>query len=984
MLRRGTIAVLVVALWCVTGGADVARAQDTIDQLIGRTITAVRFEIDGRLDTATALPSLVDVKVGDPLRLPAVRSSVQRLASAGTFEDDVSVSASDEGGGVAVLFKLSARHPVDRLDFQQDTGLDPKELQRRVKDQYGGLPTNVPPGKVAQSVREILIDEGYLAADVTYAIDKQTDQDRATLVFNVAAGSRATITEATINNRASSVMSDNELRDRTGIQPGRPYRLGDINRALAAIRDDLQARRYYAAVASIEPVVSPDLKSVVVTLTVDAGPRVEVRWTGDPRPTGNEADLVPIARERAVDDDLLEDSRVRIEDALKADGYVNAGVTLAKDASTPGVLVVTYDVKRGPRFRVDHVAIPDGLHLTTPTIEAILGVKSGDVYNASRIDSGLVALRAEYRRRGYYKIAATADRQTLGRPGDEGDVSVVVQLRVVEGPEGFIAAIQFARDTARVPESGLRARMRSREREPYVPGLVLSDQDALSTLYLNQGFRTASVGIKPAFSADGQAVTLVVEINEGPQITVADIQVIGNQQVSDRTVIEAMTLKPGDPFGEEARLDSQQRINALGLFRRASVDEAPRLPGETRAHVIVTVEEAPAHTISYGGGVDAGRLSRTTADGGQEQYVAISPRAFFAAQRRNLWGRNSSIDFFSRVALKPTSDPSDPTRDGQGYGFTEYRVTTAYREPRAFKTKADLTISATFEQGLRPTFNFLHKNATAELTRRLSPRLTVSARYALDYSRLFDTRIAPEDQLTIDRAFPQVRLSLVSGTVVLDRRNDPVSPSHGTFSTADFEVAGRAIGSEIGYVKTFLQTSYFQALSSTRRFVFAGRAELGLAQGFPRLGTVTDANGNPQVVVVDDLPASQRFFAGGSSTVRGFPLDQLGVPEILDENGLSNGGNGLLIFNAELRTLVGKLFGNNFGVACFTDAGNVFQNAHDVDLSRLRGSAGFGLRYDSPIGPVRLDYGWKFSRMTFPSGVRERGWEFHFNIGEAF
>ena len=978
MLRSGTIAILVVVMWCGT-----ARAQDPIDSLVGRTITAVQFQIDGKLDTATALPSLVDVKVGDPLRLPDVRSSVQRLASAGTFEDNIAVDARSEGAGVAVVFLLSAKRPVGRLDFQRNTGLDPKELQKRVRDQYGGLPTNIPPGKVAQSVREILIDEGYLAADVSYVIDKTSDPDRATLVFNVEAGSRATITQATINNRAASVISDNELRDRTGIEAGRPYRLGDINRALAAIRDDLQAKKYYAAVASLEPVVSPDLKSVVVTLTVDAGPRVEVRWTGDPRPPGSEAELVPIARERAVDDDLLEDARVRIQDALQADGYIEAGVTLEKDASTPGVLVVTYNIKRGPRFRVDHVAIPDGLHLSS-LVETTLGVKSGDVYNAARIDAGVAALRAEYRRRGFYKIDAKATRQVLDHPSDAPEVAVIVDLQVTEGPQGYVAAIQFVRDTTHIPETGLRARMRSHDLEPYVPGLVLSDQDALSTLYLNQGFRTASVGIKPTFSDDGRAVTLVVEISEGPQITVADIQVIGNQQVSDKTVLETMTLKPGDPFGEDARLESQQRINALGLFRRVSVDEAPRLPGETRAHVIVTVEEAPAHTISYGGGVDAGRLSRTTAEGTQEEYVAVSPRAFFAVQRRNLWGRASSIDFFSRVALKPTSDPSDPTRDGKGYGFTEYRVVTAYREPRAFKTLADLTISATFEQGLRPTFNFLHKNATAEFTRHLTRRLSVSARYALDYSRLFDTRIAPEDQLTIDRAFPQVRLSLVSSSLVLDRRNDPVSPSHGTFSTADFEVAGRAIGSQIGYVKTFLQTSYFRALTDTRRFVFATRGEIGLAQGFPRPGTVIDENGNEQTVVVDDLPASQRFFAGGSNTVRGFALDQLGTPQVLDENGLSNGGNGLLVFNAELRTLVGKLFGYNFGLVGFTDAGNVFQKAHDVALSQMRGSAGFGLRYDSPIGPVRLDYGWKFTRNTFQNGVRERGWEFHFNIGEAF
>jgi outer membrane protein assembly factor BamA len=390
--------------------------------------------------------------------------------------------------------------------------------------------------------------------------------------------------------------------------------------------------------------------------------------------------------------------------------------------------------------------------------------------------------------------------------------------------------------------------------------------------------------------------------------------------------------------------------------------------------------------------VDAGRLTRTTDDGSQEDYVAISPRLFIAYQRRNLFGRNTSIDLFGRAALKPTSDPSNPARDGHGFGFVEYRTLAAYHERRFLGSSADLQISGQVEQGLRPTFNFKHASATAEALRKLRPRLLVSARYSLDFSDVFNARIPPDQQLVIDRLFSQVRLSIVSTSLVSDRRNDPVSPSHGTYATADLEVAGRAIGSEIGYAKTFLQGSLFQALTKSRRFVFAGRAELGLAQGFARLATVTDDNGqpvlgpdgNPVVVKVDDLPASQRFFAGGSTTVRGFQLDRLGVPEVLDDAGLSNGGNGLVIFNAEVRALVGKLFGRNFGVAGFTDVGNVFKNAADVDLSRLRGTGGFGLRYDSPIGPIRTDFGYKFTRELYRNGSRERGWEFHFNLGEAF
>ena len=621
----------IVGVLVVTGARPVsAQEPDPIERWIGQPIAAVWFEIDGRLDSTGALVSLVDVKAGDPLRPAAIRSSVQRLSSVGSF-DDVSVVADDEaGGGVGVRFVLSARRPVDSLSFTEDTGLDPKELQKRVRDQYGGLPSNVPPGKISQSVREILNNEGYLRADVSVSTTKRTNPDRATLVFAVAAGDRAEITQVEVNNRATSAFSREQLQQRTGIVAGRPYRLGDINIALAAIRDELQVKGYYAAVASIEPVVSPDLKSVVVTLTVDAGPKVKIVWMGEPRPAGREEDLVPIARERAADDDLLEDSRVRVEEALQADGYVNARVTLAKDTSTPGVLVVTYTVARGPRFRVDHLVIPAGLHMTTPTLEALLPVKPGDVYSKAKIEGALGSIRSEYRRRGFYQIQATADRETLPRSSEDGEVWVAVPLQITEGPQAFVTAIQFVRDTTQIPEPALRSRMRSREHEPYIQGLMIADRDAISAFYLDRGFRVAAVGVKPIFSADGQQVTLSVEISEGPQITVADIQVIGNTSVSASTVLEEMTLKVGDPFGEEARLESQQRVNALGLFRRATVDEAPRLPGETKTHVIVTVEEAPARTISAGGGVDAGRLTRTTDDGSQEDYVAVSPRVFVA------------------------------------------------------------------------------------------------------------------------------------------------------------------------------------------------------------------------------------------------------------------------------------------------------------------------------------------------------------------
>jgi outer membrane translocation and assembly module TamA len=217
-----------------------------------------------------------------------------------------------------------------------------------------------------------------------------------------------------------------------------------------------------------------------------------------------------------------------------------------------------------------------------------------------------------------------------------------------------------------------------------------------------------------------------------------------------------------------------------------------------------------------------------------------------------------------------------------------------------------------------------------------------------------------------------------------DRRDNVVDPTRGTFVTSDLEAAARSLGSEVGYFKAFFQASAFRRLDDSARAVVAARAMLGAARGFPRTVEVVDDRGEAVTEVVEDLPASQRFYAGGATTVRGFQLDRLGVDEILTPDGLSRGGNGLLVFNVEVRRAVAQVFGRSFGVVGFIDSGNVWARAKDLDLTRLRVAPGFGIRYDSPLGPLRFDIGFKTARNTYASGRRENGWEYHLSIGEAF
>src|SRR4051794_38258421 len=169
---------------------------------------------------------------------------------------------------------------------------------------------------------------------------------------------------------------------------------------------------------------------------------------------------------------------------------------------------------------------------------------------------------------------------------------------------------------------------------------------------------------------------------------------------------------------------------------------------------------------------------------------------------------------------------------------------------------------------------------------------------------------------------------------------------------------------------------WFRRLPAKRRIVFATRVALGLADGFPRDVPATDIEGRPTTVTVEDLPASERFFAGGDTTIRGFALDTVGAPDTISANGFPKGGNAVLIMNGELRFPVWR----EFGAALFVDGGNVFGRITDFDFGELRGALGVGLRYKSPVGPIRLDVGLKMDRREIGDHLEPRlAW--HFSIG---
>lgn len=953
-------------------------AHAAVADYLGRPIVEVHFQSSGAEFGDPALAELVETKTGALLTMADVRETLAHLFGMGRYRD-VQVDATLKGDGVALTYILVPVQRVRRIAFEGKIDLPERELRRIVVDRYGASPSLTRAPQVVSTLQTLYRDHGYPRAQVTARSEVDRDASSATLVFAIQPGARARI--GSIDVQGAPLEPVPALLGKIALKSGDPYDGVALEARLAKYADGLRAQGYYRArVVQLSRYVSQD-QAVDLVLTADPGPHVEVAFQGDPLTPREREGLVHIAREHSVDEDILEDSKFAIEGHFRAQGYCSPRAEYQRNA-TAGVLLIVFTVTRGPLCTIERAdvigngAVPS--EALTPSIQSLAGRPFID----STLGSDVARVQELYRRRGFagVKVAPQIERAEARA----GFVLVRVRLIITEGVRSVVRSVSFEGNDALAAEA-LRPSVTSQPGQPYFEPQIATDADALALLYLNRGYQEVSVRPAPGYGADRSNVDLHFVIREGPQVLVDHVLIVGNVRTKTDTIAREVQLKSGQPLSQQDEDDTRSRLTGLGIFRRVDISYL-QLPGAlTHRDVVVRVEEAPLTTVGYGGGLEGARELVATAAGAAVEEFRLAPRAFLEIGRRNLFGKDRSLNLFTRVSFAPRNIPAGDTAntsatatDTGGYGFNEYLLRLTYGERRIFGTPADATFSGGIEQAVRTSFNFNRGGADATLARRVRRSVLLSGRYSIDRTRLFDYQVSQADKPLVDRLFPQVRLSTVSGSIIRDTRSDLIDPDAGGLVGLDGELTARRIGSEVGFFKTFLQGFAYRRLGAGNAVAAFG-TRLGLATSFPRT-IMTVIDGQPITQIVLDLPASERFFAGGDTTVRGFALDRLGRPDTTDPAGFPLGGNGLIVLNAELRVpLRGGL-----GVVGFIDAGNVFLHANDMNLGQLRGAVGFGFRYNSPIGPVRVDLGIKLDRQVLTNGGRERSTALHISLGQAF
>jgi outer membrane protein assembly complex protein YaeT len=931
-------------------------------------VTEVAVEQEGQPVTDPLVTSLIETKAGQPLSMEAVRRTIARLISINRY-DDAQAIAEPVANGIRLRWVLLPLHPIDRIEFTGMTGLTESELRRIVTDRFSGPPTEGHVDEAADLVRTQLRSRGFLKPSVETRVVPTHDPDRATLFFQINAGMRATITEVRFEQVDAEGRSN--IVDVPDIKKGQPYDEEALDRELQAWERRMHNRGYYEARGSRGPIFLGN--EVILSVNLARGPHVRVEFAGDPLPDSEKERLVPVKAEASADEDLLEDSTRAIENYLHQRGYRDAMAPHSRQESD-GELIITFRVSRGPRYLLRDLRFTGNESIPTAQLEGLVKLKNGEPFVRSSLDAGIQAVVNTYRAQGFTRAQVKAD-DAIGIPEDpkDPDRGIEVTLAIAEGPRSIVRNVTFEGNKA-IAESELQRKSVISPGRAFVAAELLADRDGLETEYRNRGYLTASVASKTSSEDNGTQVDVHFSINEGPQILVDHIIIIGNRRTKAKTIEDELVVREGGPLGEAAIAESRVRLNALQLFRNVQIEPAS-LGSEPRRDLIVRVEEAPPTFIGLGAGVEGGYQVRTGPTGLAEDQFEVAPRGFFQIGRRNLFGKNRTANLYTRVSLRSRNPsnvvpPATAPVAEPSYGFHEYRVVPSFTEPRVFGLRSNLQVSGILEQAIRTSFNFRRRELRAQDDFTLSRRYRLTGFYALQHTTLFDVS-DPSEKPLIDRLFPTVRLSRFSGSLSRDTRDDALDPSLGTFGIVSGDIAARAIGSQVGYIKTYVQGFVFRRLPVPRRMVLALGARVGLAHGFPR---------TQDGLEVSDLPASERFYAGGDNSVRGFPLDRLVNEETVTPSGYPTGGNGVIVLNSEVRV---NLFGQ-FQGAAFVDAGNVFPRANEFSVTDLRPAAGFGVMYRSPVGPIRVDLGFNLQPRTFSSGVTERGYVVHFLLGQPF
>lgn len=565
-----------------------------------------------------------------------------------------------------------------------------------------------------------------------------------------------------------------------------------------------------------------------------------------------------------------------------------------------------------------------------------------------QFEADLKRVAAFYKDRGY----PDAKVKSFDVKMNDRQDAVAVTINVDEGQPILVERIDYQGFEVLPPQhfADMKARVAQKEHAPLDRALAQASRESALDELKDHGYPYAAVRLTEQPGSDPRARILNVSATPGVQARYGDVEIVGNSSVSDNVVQRQLTIRPGRLFRLSQLQESQRRLYDLETFQFANVESDVK-EGEQPAIVPIktTLTEGKHRKVNFGVGYGSEEKGRVSLDwrhvnffGGartlqlQTQYSSLNRGARLNFRQPYFFGPRTDI-LFSAQSWH-TNEPAYVLNTNGGRVTIEHRgARSGPLSQRQSDTRASLTYIGEYQ-------NY-----------RVSD-------LALSTPSFLKTLIS----LGLDPLNGTARGLLSSMAIDVNRRtsDSTLDPHQGYLLSGHVEQAGRLFGGDYEFTEATVEGRYYVPI--------AGRAVIAVRAHGGSIGQIGSAD-NLKV------PFFRRYFLGGATSLRGW--GRFEVSPLFD--GLTVGGHTMVESSAELRVPVW----GNLTAVLFGDAGNVWNNAWSFNLNDLRYDVGPGLRYLTPIGPIRADMGFQLNPipgLLIDGKPETRHFRFHFSIGQAF
>jgi outer membrane protein assembly complex protein YaeT len=1022
----------------------------------GILVTAVRF--DGVTFSAKdTLLSELKQKAGEPLDPDKVRADMRRLFATGRYRN-ISADAVPSANGLTLVFAGDPRYFIGRVTIagvKQERLASLLEFATRLDPGEAFTDAAIP--TAVEAVKESLAENGFFVPTVAVATDVDNEGHQVNATFTVSTGPQARIGYVAVGGPDPGIDVETFRKkghldcswlattfDKTfGKTCIEKVTRETTSNALSGVRKYYQKQDHLEGTISLqESTYMAPRKQVDYDFSANQGPMVKVVVDGAKLSKSRTKLLVPVYEEGAVDNDLLNEGAFNIKDYMQQKGYFDVTDKVQLIGAGTSNVVVQYTVDAGRQHKVTEVNIKGNKYFDRGTLEDLLRVKKADAYQRSgRYSAQLVAadvnsIESLYRANGFSEVKATSAVKDIDK-GPNGALLKKAQIQVtftiVEGPQqkfGNVAIIGVATER----EKAIRSLLSAQTGQPFSLITLSGDRDAVLSYYLSHGFDHAKIEITQNVESGNKTRTDVsLNVTEGQQVFIDHVLLSGLVHARPKVVESQILVHAGDPLDQAALLQTQRNLYNLALFSEVNAAVQNPTGNAPDKNVLVQLTEAKRWDVTYGFGIEAqtgtpgittGQTRGTTA--AQNGKAGVSPRVSLDVSRINLRGTQDSLTLHTT------------------YGLLEEVATLSLNVPQLLGHR---NLTGTLSGGYS---NVQDITTFASSTLQGDVRVTQKVKRADTFIYDFEYRrvsVNPDSLEITPNLIPQLSEPVIVGgpqiTYFHDTRDpSPLNAGKGQYFSLQEFVASSKFGSDADFNKVDVSQSTYYTFGK-RKYVFARNLRVGFEKSWgpnPNAynagnqigvsstacsGTLLETNPTCNAV-----PLPERLYVGGESSHRGFGINDGGPRDLT--TGFPVGGSGAVVNTFELRmpppTL--PLVGDSISFVIFHDMGNAFEypgdmfksiaHFHQPDRTACRNLAsplaaaggvaadavgscnfnyyshavGLGLRYGTPVGPIRVDFSYNLNPPIYPVFDDYTGalpyvgqashFNFFFSIGQSF